>query len=396
GYNYIDLPVKTVKELEKELRKGHSSYIGNHNQIALAEEIGISHLSQLFSALSALKDPDTGKSWTEVLGYNVINLPVKTVKALEIELKKKHSPYIGNHNQIALAEEIGISNLGHLFSALSALKDPDTGKSWTEVLGYNVIDLPVKTVKALEIESKKNHSAYLGNHNQIALADKIGISNLGQLFSALSALKDPDTGKSWTEVLGYNVIDLPVKTVKALEIELKKKHSAYLGNHNQIPLAEEIGISNLGHLFSALSALKDPDTGKSWTEVLGYSVIYLPVKTVKALEIELKKKHSAYLGNHNQIPLAEEIGISNLGQLFSALSALKDPNTGKSWTEVLGYNVINLPVKTVKNFFSDLVDFAEEASFPYYIIAKSLADKSPEEAEKRFRWIVETSKRVPA
>ncbi|MEA3492822.1 MAG: hypothetical protein U9R38_00375, partial [Candidatus Margulisiibacteriota bacterium] len=82
---------------------------GNHNQIALAEEIGISHLSQLFSALSALKDPKTNKPWTEVLGYNYIDLPVKTVKELEKELRKGHSSYIGNHNQIALAEEIGIS-----------------------------------------------------------------------------------------------------------------------------------------------------------------------------------------------------------------------------------------------------------------------------------------------
>ncbi len=278
GYNKIHLPVEKLKKLFEELEKNWQKYQGNNNQTALAEKVGISHLGQLFSALSNLTN-DQEESWANVLGYNVIDLPVERLKKLLLELQNNWQEYIGNSNQVKLAEKVGIFHLGHLFSALSNLTD-EQGKSWAEVLEYNYIDLPAGKVAKLLLELRKNWQKYTGNSNQVKLAEKVGISNLGQLFSALSNLTN-DQGKSWAEVLEYNDISLPAGEVTKLLEDLENNWEKYQGNNNQTALAEKVGISHLGQLFSALSNLTN-DQGESWAKVLGYNEIHLPVAIIKS------------------------------------------------------------------------------------------------------------------
>jgi len=322
-YNQISLPVSKVKKLEAELKKEGSieKYRGNENQRALAKKAGILNLVSLYSALSAL-------GYVEDLEYNNLSLPASKLKALEEELNKPGSikKHRGNENQIALAEKVGIVNLGQLFTALSIL-------GYAKALKYGRLELPIATVKLLETELLKPGSIkkYRGNEKQIALAEKVEISNLGQLYTALCTL-------GFIEKLGYKKISLAISSVRALEEELAKPGSMekYKGNKNQKALAKAVKISRLRNLFSALSAL-------GYAEKLGHTNIDLTIKEVKKLEDELAKPGSIdkFKGNKNQVALAEKIGLDNLGQLFTAVSSL-------GYVDQLEYNQIDLSVSSVK------------------------------------------------
>jgi alkylated DNA nucleotide flippase Atl1 len=349
GYKRIELPAAVVDALLKELEENWENYLGNQKQIELAKKAGISHLGNFFAALYSLKNKE-GQPWAKVLGYKRIDLPVVEAESLLKELGKNWKGYLGNQNQVKLAEKVGISHLGHLFCALSHLKDKE-GLPWAEVLGYQRIDLPLATLKPLIKELETNWRNYLGDENQLSLALKVGIPNLGQLFTALSSLKNEE-GLPWVKVLGYHQINLPAAKVRALLKELKENWENYLGDENQLNLARKVGISNLTQLFSALTNLKNED-GVPWARVLGHHQIHLTLYQVESLLIELRDNWRKYRGDQKQVELAKKVEISHLGLLFSALSNLKSEK-GIPWAEVLEYHKINLPVSQVEDLLKEL------------------------------------------
>jgi len=272
-------------------------------------------ISNLGSLYSAL----SALGLVEKLKYNEINLSATNVEELIKVLKGEGwKKYVGNKNQVNLAKEAGISNLGSLYTALSAL-------GYVKKLEYNLIDLPAakveKLIKVLEQDGLKK---YVGNKNQVKLAKEAGISNLGHLYTALSALR-------LVKKLKYNKINLPViKVEKLIEVLDRDGLEKYIGNKNQVNLADAAGISHLGQLYSALSALR-------LVKKLEYNVVDLPtVKVESLIKVLDQDGFKKYIGNENQIKLAKKAGISHLGQLYSALSVL-------GYAEGLKYNLINLP-----------------------------------------------------
>ena len=276
------------------------------------------------------------------LNYQKIDLPIRAFESLQKELESNFERYIGDENQVKLAETAGISNLGHLYSAVMALGLADKYQ-----LNYQMIDLPVKTFKALQIELDSNLGFYIGDEKQVILAEKVGISNLGSLYTAISAMK-------LAEKLHYQMINLPVKTFKALKEELSCDPEKYIGDENQIKLAGKVGISNLSHLYSAVSAL-----GLAGT--LKYRAIKLSVKIFRALGKELEMNLGSYVGDENQIKLADKVGISNLGALYSAVSAL-------NLVDKLKYQMIDSPVKSIRPVFGEMLDYCNTNNIPFSAI----------------------------
>ena len=314
GYNQMNAPVKTVEKL-LELLRNPDDYKGNHNQVRLAKNAGFSNLGNFFSVLSAL-------GFAEQLGYKSINAPVKKVEKL-LEVLKNSDKYRGNHNQIRLALDSDFSNLGHLYSALSAL-------GFVDKLEYTQMNAPIVKVKKL-LEILRNPEEYIGNHNQIRLAKKAGFTHLGFLYGVLSSL-------DFVSRLRYNRIEASIKTVERL-LNLLGTPEKYIGNHNQSILAKDAGFSDLGSLYSALSAL-------GFVNTLGYVLIDANLKNIKKLE-ELLKEPEKYRGNSNQVRLAKDAGFFHLGHLFSALSAL-------GFVPTLGYNRINASVKSSEELAHEL------------------------------------------
>ncbi|MDD4179209.1 MAG: hypothetical protein PHH14_04075 [Candidatus Margulisbacteria bacterium] len=385
-YNKIDLSVAKTEILLKELETNWQSYRGNNCQIALAKKVGISNLGHLFSALANLTNSE-GIVWTERLEYNKINLPATKVKALLKELETNWQSYPGNNSQITLGKKISISNLGQLFSALANLTNSED-KSWAKVLGYNQINLSITKIEALLEELGVNWQSYHGNNHQIALAKKVGISHLGHLFSVLSNFTNSE-GLTWTEILKYNKINLPATKVEALLQELETNWQSYRGNSEQVTLAKKIGIGSLGQLFSALANLTNSED-KSWAKTLGHTYINLPITKVETLLKELETNWQSYRGNSKQITLGKKIGISYLGQLFSALSSLTNPE-GNFWTEILDYNKIVLSTKKIDSFFPELVSFATFYHIPYNKFIGTFTGLTPQECQQRFNAIQRSS-----
>jgi len=337
NYRKIDMPLETFSGLIHELANNFPKYIGNKNQVSLAVKTGITNLGHLHSALSAMNLVSF-----ERLNYQKIDLPLKAFEAMQKELESNFERYIGDENQVKLAEASGISNLGHLFSAVMALDLADKFQ-----LNYHNIDLPVMTFKALQIELDSALGLYTGDENQVKLAEKVGISNLGSLYSAISAMK-------LAEKLHYQMINLPVKTFKILKEELVRYPDKYIGDENQIKLAGKVGISNLSHLYTAVSALGLADR-------LKYRAIKLSVKTFKALKKELEKHIDNYIGDENQIKLADKIGISNLGALYSAVSALNLVNR-------LRYQMIDSPVENIRPVFGEMLEHCRAKNISFSAI----------------------------
>ena len=65
GHTKIDLTVKQTKDLKAELAENLSDYVGNENQIKLAEKVGIRGLPQLYTGVSSL-------GFVEKLGHKSI------------------------------------------------------------------------------------------------------------------------------------------------------------------------------------------------------------------------------------------------------------------------------------------------------------------------------------
>jgi len=218
-----------------------------------------------------------------------------------------------------------------------------------------------KKIFSLIQELEENLEKYRWNENQVKLAKKIWISHLWKLHSMLSVLW-------YIKDLKYNKIDLPVKQVELLIQKLEKGIKPYRWNENQIKLADDMWISNLWYLYSALSALwyvkKLEYKGK-------YNNINLPVAKVKLLIQKLEEKLEDYVWNENQIKLADDLWISHLWQLYNVLSALW-------YIEKLEYNYINLPVEQVKKLGWTFLQICNlRIKYRFYltdIVKKSLSD----------------------
>lgn len=105
--------------------------------------------------------------------------------------------YYGNLKQTELAKTLGISNLGFLYSALSAF-------GYSEMLGYSNINLPVKSVDKIIKEYKKiSHSLFDVKKCQ-TVADKIGTHYSATIRHAIFSLIDQDTTiKSYMRTKSY-------------------------------------------------------------------------------------------------------------------------------------------------------------------------------------------------
>ena len=114
-----------------------------------------------------------------------------------------------------------------------------------------------------------------------------------------------------------------------------------------------------------------------------YNEISLSVSKVKELLKELDANWGAYVGNYKQISLAEKIGISHLGQLFSALSSLGNKK-GTPWAEVLGYNKIELPASKIKSFFNDFIDFVGINNLPLRRFSREFLNLPLKTCKRRF------------
>ena len=177
-------------------------------------------------------------------------------------------------------------------------------------------------------------------------------------------------GLTWPSSLILDALIYAIKDTNIID--------QYKGNKNQIKLAKKVGISNLGHMFSALSAL-------GYSDELGYQQINLPITSVEALENELRTNLAQYKGNKNQVKLAKKVGISHLGSMFSALSALEYSNE-------LQYHKIDLPFEIGDGFFEELIELKTKGVRSFTDIVLRLQNKTPEEARQEFDIILAENK----
>lgn len=352
-WEHIDLPVRVFERMKEELGKDPEKYAHAEGQIKLAKLLGISDLSAIFSGVHALK-------LVESLGHRWIPLMLKDFLALREKIKNDPDGYSGDINQVRLAKDCGIDDLWAVYMAVRAL-------GLENKLGYHEMFITTDQFEALRDELKNNWAKYKGDKNQVSLAQMSGIFSLKWLYNAVKAL-------GFAERLGYHPVDLSVETFEMIKKELESNWQEYAGDENQVKLADQFDIADLGVLYGAVLAL-------GFAEKLGYVRIDLPVNKIRGImprilewaknnDLPLDQLHR-YKGNENQIAFADRLKVTNLGDLYGTLLSL-------GLADWLGYQCLDLPVEALRGIFEELIVFSKEQGIPFETFSRLMRGENAE------------------